>query len=75
MSKKILSVGYIDVKRGPKLLNIPYLGDYKTFNKFKKKYKNLHAFPAIGFNSKNEFKLRKKNFFVVKKKRILQYHR
>ena len=28
----------------------------------------MHAFPAIGFNSKNEFKLRKKIFLLLKKK-------
>lgn len=64
-------VGYIDIKRGPKILNIPYLGNYNTFLKLKKKYKNLHAFPAIGYNNKNESKLRKKIFLLLKKKRFV----
>lgn len=63
-------IGYVDLKKGKKILNVPYLGNYNQIKKISKKFKNLFAFPAIGYGKNNDFELRKKIFFLIKKNKF-----
>ena len=56
-------VGYIDIKRGPKILNIPYLGKYNKFLKLKKNTKIYMHFQQLDLITKMILSYVKKFFF------------
>ena len=47
-------VGYIDIKRGPKILNIPYLGKYNKFLKLIESSNVLKLITLVKFSKLNE---------------------
>jgi len=63
-------IGYVDIKKGKPILNVPYLGNYKVVDKLKKKFKNLYGFAAIGFGKNKDCRERRLVFNFLKKKKI-----